>query len=241
MNAAEGFGKSLSFGPNVAQATIASDHVFDTRDSSLKYSCEEDVILVQEGVLDGLNMTIAKGQFAALVSASGRGKTSIISMLERFYEPEEGQILFNGIDISEVNFYAHRKRLSLVAQEPTLFQGSVRENILLGIDPSTVTDDQVHAVCCDALIHDFIVSLPEGYNTDIRSRGITLSGGQKQRIAIARALIRNPLALLLDEATSSLDSEDERLVQAARERAGEGRTMIAVAHRLGCKHNIRSW
>ncbi|KAJ5627305.1 P-loop containing nucleoside triphosphate hydrolase protein [Penicillium herquei] len=256
MNAAEGFGKSLSFGPNMAQARIASDRVLDTRDSSLQYPCENDEISVQEGgieielrgirlrypsrntpVLDGLNMTIAKGQFAALIGASGCGKTSIISMLERFYDPEDGQILFNGKDISEVNVYAHRKRLSLVAQEPTLFQGSVRDNILLGMDPSTVTDDQLHAVCRDALIHDFIVSLPQGYNTDIGSRGIALSGGQKQRIAIARALIRNPLVLLLDEATSSLDSENERLVQAALERAANGRTMIAVAHRLATVQN----
>lgn len=105
------------------------------------------------------------------------------------------------------------------------------------MDASTVTDDQLHAACRDALIHDFVVSLPESYNTDVGSRGITLSGGQKQRIAIARALIRNPRVLLLDEATSSLDSESERLVQAAIERAAKGRTIIAVAHQLATVQN----
>lgn len=115
--------------------------------------------------------------------------------------------------------------------------GTIRENILLGIDISTVTDEQLHQACRDASIHDFIVSLPEGYNTNIGSRGVSLSGGQKQRVAIARALIREPNILLLDEATSSLDSESERLVQAAFERAGKGRTMVVVAHRLATVQN----
>ncbi|KAL4959751.1 ABC transporter ATP-binding protein/permease [Aspergillus stella-maris] len=222
MNAAEGFGESLSLGPNAAQATTASDRILSARDSSL----------AELPLNDGLNISIQKGQFAALVNASGSGKTSILSLLERFYEPERGQILFDGKDISGVDIYAHRKRLSLVAQEPTLFQGTIRDNILLGIDASTITDEQLYAVCRDASIHDFIASLPDSYNTQIGSRGIALSGGQKQRIAIARALIRNPRVLLLDEATSSLDSESERLVQDAFDRAAKGRTMIAVAHRL---------
>ncbi|OGM49708.1 hypothetical protein ABOM_001908 [Aspergillus bombycis] len=256
MNAAEGFGKSLSFGPNFAQATTASKRILDARDSSFVEPHDKDDIPVTEGgitielrnvclrypnqtkpVFNGLNMRIEKGQFAALVGASGCGKTSIISLLERFYEPEKGQILFNGKDISDVNIYAYRKHLSLVAQESTLFQGTIRDNILLGIDPRTITDSQIHAACRNASIHDFITSLPESYNTDVGSRGITLSGGQKQRIAIARALIRNPRVLLLDEATSSLDSENEKLVQAAFERAAKGRTLIAVAHRLATVQN----
>ncbi|KAM3469306.1 hypothetical protein MY5147_007149 [Beauveria neobassiana] len=188
-------------------------------------------------VFAGLSLTIEKGQFAALVGASGCGKTSIISLLERFYEPTQGRILCNGQDIAESNVYKYRQHLSLVAQEATLFRGTIRENILLGVDETTVTDEHLHRVCREAEVHDFIVSLPEGYHTNIGSRGVTLSGGQKQRVAIARALIRQPSILLLDEATSSLDSESERLVQAAFERAGRGRTMVVVAHRLATVQN----
>jgi ATP-binding cassette, subfamily B (MDR/TAP), member 1 len=136
-----------------------------------------------------------------------------------------------------MNVFNYRKHLSLVAQEATLLKGTIRENILLGVDVNTTTDEQLHQACRDASIHDFIMSLPEGYNTNIGSRGVSLSGGQKQRMAIARALLRNPNILLLDEATSSLDSESERLVQAAFERAGKGRTMVVVAHRLATVQN----
>jgi ABC-type multidrug transport system fused ATPase/permease subunit len=115
--------------------------------------------------------------------------------------------------------------------------GTFRENILLGVDESEISEEQLHQACRDASIHDFIVSLPEGYNTNLGSKGVSLSGGQKQRVGIARALIRNPSILLLDEATSSLDSESEKIVQAAFERAGKGRTMIVVAHRLATVQN----
>nr|XP_036585590.1 ABC transporter [Colletotrichum truncatum]KAF6795641.1 ABC transporter [Colletotrichum truncatum] len=254
---AEAAGQSLSFGPNAAQVTGASNRIINMRDSRNK-----DIIPATERIPDteggvkielqnvhfkyptrnvsvfkGLNLTIEKGQFAALVGASGCGKTSIISLMERFYDIDKGAILCNGKNINDLNVYEYRKNLSLVAQEATLFQGTIRENILLGVDDKAVTDEQLHRVCRDASIHDFIVSLPEGYNTDIGSKGVSLSGGQKQRVAIARALIRNPNILLLDEATSSLDSESEKLVQAAFERAGKGRTMVVVAHRLATVQN----
>ncbi|RYP45320.1 hypothetical protein DL768_008304 [Monosporascus sp. mg162] len=252
INGAESAGQWLSFGPNAAQASAAANRILNVRGSRNKdeVSASESVpdteggIKIQiEGVhfkypthdisiFKGLNLTIEKGQFAALVGASGSGKTSIVSLLERFYDVDKGRILFNGKDINEINVYEYRKLLSLVAQEPSLFSGSIRENILLGVNPDEVTEDQLHQCCRDANIHDFIISLPDGYNTNIGSKGVSLSGGQKQRVSIARALIRNPRVLLLDEATSSLDSESEKLVQAAFERVAQGRTTIAVAHRL---------
>ncbi|KAI1346307.1 multidrug resistance protein [Xylaria sp. FL0043] len=254
---AEGAGQGFSFGPNAAQATAAANRILSiresrNRDTSAKTAQIPDTdggvkIELKDvhfryptrnmSIFKGINITIEKGQFAALVGASGCGKTSIVSLLERFYDVNRGQILANGTDIREIDVYEYRKKLSLVAQEPTLFQGTLRENILLGVDPDSISEEQLHAVCRDASIHEFIISLPEGYNTEIGSRGVSLSGGQKQRIAIARALIRQPSVLLLDEATSSLDSESEKLVQAAFERAASGRTMVVVAHRLATVQN----
>jgi ABC-type multidrug transport system fused ATPase/permease subunit len=132
----------------------------------------------------------------------------------RFYDVERGQILCNGSNIAELDVVEYRKALSLVAQEPTLFQGTIKQNVLLGVSES-IPEERLFQACRDAEIHDFIESLPDGYNTDIGTKGVTLSGGQKQRLSIARALIRDPKILLLDEATSSLDSESEKLVQAA--------------------------
>ncbi|KAK0734121.1 P-loop containing nucleoside triphosphate hydrolase protein [Lasiosphaeria miniovina] len=254
---AESAGQWLSFGPNAAQASAAANRILEARENRIKdlVSVEEQVPDTAGGVeielrnihfkyptrdvsvFKGLSITIQKGQFAALVGASGSGKTSIVSLLERFYDVTQGQILFNGKDITQVNLYEYRKLLSLVAQESALFQGTIRENVLLGVDPSEVTEEQMHQCCKDASIHDFIVSLPDGYNTNIGARGVNLSGGQKQRISIARALIRDPRVLLLDEATSSLDSASEKLVQAAFERVAKGRTTVAVAHRLATIQN----
>jgi len=170
------------------------------------------------------------------VGPSGCGKTSIVSLLERFYDVQKGKILCNGTDIAEMDTKDYRKALSLVAQEPTMFQGTIKQNVLLGVREST-PDEELYQACRNAEIHDFITSLPEGYNTDVGTKGVSLSGGQKQRLAIARALIRDPKILLLDEATSSLDSESEKLVQASFERASKGRTMVVVAHRLASVQN----
>jgi ATP-binding cassette subfamily B (MDR/TAP) protein 1 len=182
-------------------------------------------------VLQGLSLSINHGQFAAIVGSSGSGKTTVISLLERFYEPNRGSIWQNGEKISSTPLRELRNRMSLVAQEPYLFRGTIRENVLLGIE-GVVEDDAMYQACRDAGIHDFVSSLPDGYNTDVGTGGVSLSGGQKQRISIARALIRDPAVLLLDEATSSLDSATEKEVQAVFERTGKGRTMVVVAHRL---------
>jgi ABC-type multidrug transport system fused ATPase/permease subunit len=183
-----------------------------------------------------LSLDIPAGSFAAFVGPSGCGKTSIISLLERFYDPTAGRILINDIDIKTMPLEGYRQSLSLVAQEPKLFSGTIRENLVLGLgEPENLKEEQIHQACRDAEIHDFVISLPEGYQTSLGSSTSTaLSGGQKQRLCLARALLRSPKLLLLDEATSSLDSQSEKLVQAAIERLAGQRSMtvIAVAHRL---------
>lgn len=254
---AETASQVLGVAPNTAQATAAANRIFEIQESAdsqkVGPSNAKDIPEPDGGVrvellkvhfkyptrdvsiFEGINISIEKGQYAAFVGPSGCGKTTIISLLERFYDvsPGQGAITCNGVNIDDLNVYDYRRHLSLVAQEPTMFRGTIRDNILFGSpDPGSVPEAKIHQVCRDALIHDFVVSLPQGYDTDVGSKGIAMSGGQRQRIAIARALIRDPKLLLLDEATSALDSESEKILQAAFERARSGRTMIAVAHRL---------
>ncbi|KAK1245086.1 hypothetical protein MKX08_004715 [Trichoderma sp. CBMAI-0020] len=186
----------------------------------------------EQAVLRGLSLTIKPGQYVALVGASGCGKSTTISLLERFYDPLGGGVYVDGKDISTLNVSNYRSFISLVNQEPTLYSGTIKENILLGTPKEDVSDEELVQVCHEANIYETIASLPDGFNTLVGSKGGLLSGGQKQRIAIARALIRNPKILLLDEATSALDSESEVVVQTALDRAAAGRTTIAVAHRL---------
>ena len=157
-------------------------------------------------------------------------KSTVIALLERFYDPASGAVLIDGVDLKELNLAWARSRVGLVSQEPVLFIGSVRQNILHGRPDAT--PEEVEAAAKEANAHDFIMSLPDGYDTEVGEKGAQLSGGQKQRIAIARALVRNPKILLLDEATSALDSESEKVVQVALDRARQGRTTIAIAHRL---------
>ncbi|KAK9470648.1 P-loop containing nucleoside triphosphate hydrolase protein [Dipodascopsis tothii] len=187
-------------------------------------------------VLNGLNLKIKKGQYVALVGASGCGKSTTIGLIESFYRPQSGTVMLDGHDISKFNINAYRSHIALVSQEPTLYSGTVRENVALG-SLVPVTDEQIQEACRKANIHDFVMSLPDGYDTLCGSKGSLFSGGQKQRIAIARALIREPKVLLLDEATSALDNESEKVVQAALDAASKGRTTVAIAHRLSSIKN----
>jgi ATP-binding cassette, subfamily B (MDR/TAP), member 1 len=188
----------------------------------------------QDTVLRNLNLKIHRGQTIGIVGASGCGKTTIITLLERFYDLNSGQILIHGQPLSSLDIKSYRLTTGLVSQDTTLYQGSMRDNILLGIPDAAgaVSEETLIQACQAANIHSFISSLPEGYDTDAGSRGLALSGGQRQRIAIARALVRDPSILLLDEATSALDTQSEEVVQRALETAAKGRTTVAVAHRL---------
>ena len=162
----------------------------------------------------------------ALVGPSGCGKSTTIGLLERFYDTEEGTITLDGKDIKTIQLGSYRSVIGLVSQEPNLFDLTIEDNIAFGC-PEKPTKEQIVAAAKEANIHDFIMSLPDGYKTFVGQKGSQLSGGQKQRVAIARALIRNPKILLLDEATSALDAESEKVVQAALDKASKGRTTIA--------------
>ncbi|MEM6594075.1 MAG: ABC transporter transmembrane domain-containing protein [Pseudomonadota bacterium] len=180
--------------------------------------------------LDNVTLEVAPGETVALVGPSGAGKTTIIQLLLRFYDPDAGGISIDGIDLRQVERAAFRKSLALVPQDPVIFAASARENIRFGRPDAT--DAEVEAAAKAAAAHGFLSALPDGYETFVGERGVMLSGGQKQRIAIARAILRDAPILLLDEATSALDADSEAAVQSAVETLSQGRTTIVVAHRL---------
>ncbi|XP_043545736.1 ATP-dependent translocase ABCB1-like isoform X2 [Chiloscyllium plagiosum] len=181
-------------------------------------------------ILRGLNLKINSGQTVALVGSSGCGKSTTIQLLQRFYDLQEGSITVDGHDIRSLNIRHFRKFIGVVSQEPVLFATTIAENIRFGRDD--VTDAEIEMATKEANAYDFVMKLPDKFDTLVGQRGTQLSGGQKQRIAIARALVRNPKILLLDEATSALDTESEAVVQAALDKASKGRTTILIAHRL---------
>ena len=181
-------------------------------------------------VLVDVDLVVEPGEVIALVGPSGAGKSTILSLLYRFHDVDAGRVTFEGVDVRELALGDLRHSLAMVAQEPVLFSGTVRDNIAYGKDGAT--DAEIEAAARDAYAHDFITGFPDGYATMIGERGTKLSGGQKQRVALARALIANPRVLILDEATSNLDAESEAAVQAALARLMEDRTTIIVAHRL---------
>ena len=183
-----------------------------------------------DATLSNFNLTIKPGETIALVGISGAGKSTFIQLLQRFYDPDQGEIFLDGIDIKTMKRLEFRKSIALVPQDPVIFATTVMENIRFG--NSEANDEEIFQAARSAAAHDFISELPQGYDTYVGERGIMLSGGQKQRIAIARAILRNAPVLLLDEATSALDAENERSVQKAFDHLSKGRTTIVVAHRL---------
>jgi ATP-binding cassette subfamily B protein len=195
------------------------------RDVSFFYPSRPDT-----ASLSNIDIEIRAGETVAIVGPSGAGKTTLFQLLLRFYDPQRGTILLDGVDIRQLDLHALRDAIGIVPQDTVIFSANAFENIRYG--RSDATDEEVMAAAKLAAAHEFIERLPEGYHSFLGERGVRLSGGQRQRIAIARALLKNPPLLLLDEATSALDAESERLVQAALEAAMVGRTTLVIAHRL---------
>jgi ABC-type multidrug transport system fused ATPase/permease subunit len=193
---------------------------------NFNYPSRADVV-----VLNDFSLNIAPNTTAALVGSSGAGKSTVVALLQRFYDVTGGSITIDGHDIRDIDLKWLRQHIGYVQQEPQLFGMTVRENVCYGVD-RTVSKEELEMACREANAHDFIAAWPQGYDTLVGERGVKLSGGQKQRVAIARALLVNPKILILDEATSALDSESEALVQDAIEKAMVGRTVLIVAHRL---------
>ncbi|WP_122076878.1 ABC transporter transmembrane domain-containing protein [Pseudophaeobacter sp. EL27] len=208
---------------NTLPQPVKGEITFD--DVSFAYPARPGVQALNE-----VTLTVQPGETVAFVGPSGAGKTTIIQMIQRFYDPDKGAILLDGVALPDLQRDGFRKHLAMVPQDPVIFATSARENIRFGRPDAT--DAEVEAAAAAAAAHEFISALPEGYDSFVGERGVMLSGGQKQRIAIARAILRDAPVLLLDEATSALDAESERLVQAAVDELSQNRTTLIVAHRL---------
>lgn len=205
----------------------------DVQDAEFHYPTRPNI-----QILKRLQLSIKKGESIALVGESGCGKSTVIQLIQRLYDLENGKIEIEDQNIEALNLPWLRSRLGLVSQEPVLFDRTIAENIQYGDNEREVAMDEVLECARRANIHNFVNALPAGYDTKVGSKGTQLSGGQKQRVAIARALVRNPKILLLDEATSALDTESEKIVQDALDAAQVGRTTITIAHRLSTIKNV---
>ncbi|XP_035264365.1 bile salt export pump-like [Anguilla anguilla] len=246
-------GRASSFTPDYAKAKIAATQLFKLLDRGPKISMnqtEGETWDTFKGkvefidckftyptrpdiqVLNGLTVSVKPGQTLAFVGSSGCGKSTSVQLLERFYDPDHGTVLIDGHSSLRVNVPFLRSQIGIVSQEPVLFDCSIAENIQYGDNTRTVSMEETIEAAKKAYLHDFVMSLPNKYETQVGAQGSQLSRGQKQRIAIARAIVRNPKILLLDEATSALDTESEKTVQAALDEARQGRTCIVIAHRL---------
>ncbi|HEY8963868.1 MAG TPA: ABC transporter transmembrane domain-containing protein, partial [Alphaproteobacteria bacterium] len=214
----------LNVQPNLADSNFTPDLKGDIAFNAASFAYQE------QNILNGLTLSIPAGTTAALVGASGEGKTTVFKLLMRLYDVQSGAVTVDGHDVRAINLNTLRQAISYVPQDAILFSGSVRENILVG-NPDA-SDAEMFAAAKASLSHDFIQSLPDGYNTLVGERGMKLSGGQRQRIALARALLKNAPVLLLDEATASLDTENEQAIQQALKGQHGKRTMLIIAHRL---------
>ncbi|XP_029981394.1 bile salt export pump [Sphaeramia orbicularis] len=246
-------GRASSFTPDYAKAKIAAAQFFKLLDRIPKISISStdgekwdnfkgEIEFLNckftyptrsdTQVLKGLIVSVKPGQTLAFVGSSGCGKSTSVQLLERFYDPDEGNVLIDGHPSQRVNVPFLRAQIGIVSQEPVLFDCSVAENIQYGDNTRSVSMEEITEAAKKAYLHDFVMTLPDKYNTQVGAQGSQLSRGQKQRIAIARAIVRNPKILLLDEATSALDTESEKIVQSALDEARKGRTCIVIAHRL---------
>jgi len=230
--------KCMASALNIFELLAKEPAVKDMPNATVLAQCEGRIALDgvsfsygrDKNALHDINLEIEAGKKYALVGSSGAGKSTILSLIQRFYDPQQGAILLDGEDIRTITQNSLREHIGVVTQETFLFHDTIYENIRYGrLDATTA---EIEAAAKLAYAHDFILAQPEGYNTVVGDKGCMLSGGQQQRLAIARALLKNAPILLLDEATSALDSESEKMIQAALERLSQGRTVIAIAHRL---------
>ena len=217
--------------PEDAKAVKSSRLAGDIRFSDVSFRYQNsDAADGKERVIDHLNLQVKPGETLALVGPSGGGKTTLCHLIPRFYEPDSGVITIDGMDLRTIDRFALRKNIGMVAQDVFLFNGTIKENIAYG--DLEASDEAIMEAAKKAKIHDYIMTLEKGYDTQVGERGVKLSGGQKQRISIARVFLKNPPILILDEATSALDNATEMAIQESLEELGRGRTTIVVAHRL---------
>lgn len=237
----------------IQQAAAAGDRIFELLDEAPDIQDAEHAVALEnvqgevlfegvrftygdgEEVLHDVDFHVQPGEVVALVGPSGAGKTSIANLLCRFYDPTHGRVLLDGHDLRDVRIDSLRRHVAVVLQDTFLFNGTIRRNLLYG--KPDATEAELFAAAEAAYAHDFILSLPEGYDTEIGERGVKLSGGQRQRLALARAILADPRVLILDEATSSVDAEAEYLIQQALEEVLKGRTALVIAHRLSTIRN----
>lgn len=232
----ERFLEIMAIEPDIADAADAV--CIDNPEGRIKF---ENVTFAYEDsnekVLENINLDIKKGEYIALVGSSGAGKTTLCSLIPRFYDVTSGKIMIDDIDIRKIKLNNLRDNIGIVQQEVYLFAGTIMDNIRYG--KPDATDEEIIMAAKNANAHDFIMSFPQGYETDIGQRGVKLSGGQKQRISIARVFLKNPPILIFDEATSALDNESERVVQESLEKLAKNRTTIVIAHRLSTIRNAQ--